>query len=361
MTGLRGIAAAVVAIGHVTDFIGDRNPLYRSWIGWGGQSVHFFFVLSAFTLCLAYAAGTGRQLNLRNYAIARFARVYPLAIAAVLWIGIYSHVWKGIGTPEGRETLFVWLRQLLLINHWPFVGSGEEWIGALWSLSVEVFCYVFIFPILFLLSARVSRLKVPTLLSTAFLTITCIHFFSWHGTKQLEIIGQVVQESLCFVSGWIVYLVFLNHREHWRWLAKCTDTAAVVVLTAVAVRGFDWPFNYGDIVPYCAVLIVGGLVYDESRTARILSAPPIHFLGLISYSLYVWHIPVKFLMEAYYGNVLHRERDVLFAAVVLVLSLIVATISYYLYERPARDFIRMIFLLGRPVVEPQGNLDKVPV
>jgi peptidoglycan/LPS O-acetylase OafA/YrhL len=353
LTGLRGVAATNVMIDHVTDFIGERNPYYRAWLGWGGQSVHFFFVLSAFTLCLVYAAGTDRELNIRNYAIARFARIYPLAIAGVLWIGFYFHEWQGIATPEARETLLVWLRQLLLINHWPLIGTGEEWIAALWSLSVEVFCYVFIFPVLFLLSMRASKLGVAALLSAAFLLVTGIHFFSWHATKQLEIIGQVTQESLCFISGWIVYLIYLNHREHWQWLAKCTDTVAVVILTAIAVRGFDWPFNYSDLVPYCACLIVGGLLYQGSRTAMILSSRPIHFLGIISYSLYVWHIPVKFVVERYYANILHRERDVPFAIVVLVLSLVVATISYYAYERPVRDLIRKLFGLRRPAVELQ--------
>ena len=146
LTGLRGMAALDVAICHVGDFVIDRHPALHPLFANSAFDVDLFFCLSAVTLCIVYGVGTRRLLDASRFFIARFARVYPLAILALLVTGPYFSMWGHVTEPTGRDQISIAFRQLLLVNHWPIIGTGQEWLAPLWSLSVEVFLYIFLFP-----------------------------------------------------------------------------------------------------------------------------------------------------------------------------------------------------------------------
>jgi peptidoglycan/LPS O-acetylase OafA/YrhL len=67
------------------------------------------------------------------------------------------------------------------------------------------------------------------------------------------------------------------------------------------------------------------------RPARLLSLPPLRFLGTISYGVYLWHLPVLLWLRTR-GQLSDRPLDALVA--VLLPTLAIATASWYLVERP---------------------------
>ncbi|MFU0504106.1 acyltransferase family protein [Pseudaminobacter sp. NGMCC 1.201702] len=71
----------------------------------------------------------------------------------------------------------------------------------------------------------------------------------------------------------------------------------------------------------------------ESRTARILAAPPMRFVGLISYSLYLWHWPVLVLFRHYANGEMPTPAQ---AAALAGISVILASLSWQFIEIPAR-------------------------
>ncbi|MHB1210453.1 MAG: acyltransferase family protein [Acidimicrobiales bacterium] len=82
----------------------------------------------------------------------------------------------------------------------------------------------------------------------------------------------------------------------------------------------------------CAGLLAGGVDAPRGGAHMLLAIAPLRFLGNISYSLYLWHWPVLIIAAAYLG-----ASDTLLVRVILVLvSLILATLSYYGLENPLR-------------------------
>ena len=105
-------------------------------------------------------------------------------------------------------------------------------------------------------------------------------------------------------------------------------TAALFFTAATAMPG------YNALLPVlgCAALLVGGIGLPRYGAHLLLSIRPMRFLGDISYSLYLWHWPILIIAAAYGG-----ARDTLSIRVVLVVvSGLVATLSYYGLENPLR-------------------------
>ena len=82
-----------------------------------------------------------------------------------------------------------------------------------------------------------------------------------------------------------------------------------------------------------ALLIVGGLSVRSPLPNRTLCLAPLRFLGRISYSIYLWHWPLVVFAAALYPTTSETAQMRL---LILLITLAVATVSFYLVERPGR-------------------------
>lgn len=81
---------------------------------------------------------------------------------------------------------------------------------------------------------------------------------------------------------------------------------------------------------------------------RILSAKPIRFIGIISFSVYLWHMPVIFYFARFDISPLVKAWSIIFAAITL------SAISYIIIEKPSSK-IGFYFLIGRKSVSSSGD------
>src|SRR5262249_50391449 len=91
------------------------------------------------------------------------------------------------------------------------------------------------------------------------------------------------------------------------------------------IRVYYWLLLIVEIA--AAVIILDVFVSDRSRMTSLLSMRPIVWLGRVSYGLYLWHYPVYRTMESlgYVGAT---------AIYGTALTVVIASVSYYLVERP---------------------------
>ena len=124
LTGLRGVAALMVVLGHFPAL----HPLANR-VSWQTEAVDLFFCLSGVTLGIVYGFGGSKSLPLRGFLVARIARVYPLYLVtlAVAAIGILV----GFNLPGSNTTAGTtigiagrnFMTQALGVNTWPWIGS----------------------------------------------------------------------------------------------------------------------------------------------------------------------------------------------------------------------------------------------
>ncbi|RED49871.1 peptidoglycan/LPS O-acetylase OafA/YrhL [Aestuariispira insulae] len=344
LTGLRGVAAWWVVLYHFHLYF---HPLVPTWfsdfIARGYLAVDLFFILSGFVLFLNYARFF-EQLTLdgfRKFMVARFARIYPLHLTVCLIFLVNPlaiHLFSSDGVIGGRYDPTYYVAMIFLVQNWGW-SETLAWNIPAWSISTEWFAYL-VFPFLVLLvqgCLRSKRFLVPAIVAIALV----IYLLFWSfGTDS---IGQNIQKYglvrcvIQFALGMVACKFFLVTR-HWTiklWPVYLAGFAATVLMTVF----LDLPDFM--LLPAGFVMLILGLSDPRLIWPRLFNNPVFVYLGVISYSTYLFHYFVKdwvkFLLipddgQAGWGVIL------VYLAAVFVSSVIL----YHLIEKPGRSFVRKI-------------------
>jgi peptidoglycan/LPS O-acetylase OafA/YrhL len=220
----------------------------------------------------------------------------------------------------------------------------HEWIGSyihLWSLGIEEQFYIFWAPIVILLVPRLNRSRgAVALLVLALLDLglRAVLYLS-----DVVSIGTLYNSTYSHIYGLMIgaALAMALTREgrislpDWsRWLGWLSLPAMLLLTLALAIRVDSAVLSLTVISPIlflaCGVL-VGGVVVGGGPWTAVLRLAPVVWMGRVSYSLYLWHLPVYVAMD----YLLWTQAHMLLAGVIKVgLSLALAAASFHLVERP---------------------------
>ena len=319
-------------------------------LGWAG--VDLFFVLSGFLLTLpfAYARLNGTAFPaVGHYYVRRLLRVFPAyyaQLAIILLVGGWFVTWHSLG----MTALLAHLGMVFNIGPNPV----SPIVGVWWTLPVELSFYLVLpwlvssmsapprrWPLMLALSIVLSMIyrywsamhyadlpigrtavlanHLPGSLPEFTFGATAAFLVHWLSLKGFRkpaqpMLGVLVCGGLVLAGSWMQFAVFPNSDDYWRghWSMVC-GPAAMGLFLSIAVMGLYW----------------------GSRLGRWLFANPVvYFLGLISYSLYLWHSVVLQQAPKVFGESWDDLTGLprFLASVALVIA--VATLSYYLFERP---------------------------
>ena len=313
LDGVRGLAIAPVVALHAF-----------GWPRQGSLGVDVFFVLSGFlitTLLLEERAQTG-AISFGRFYRRRAARLFP---GLFLLLIVYAVAVRG----AHASALFFAATYTTNIAH--LAGHpGPHELGHLWSLAQEEQFYLVWPPLLLLLSrARATRLPwlIGMILAAVLVEKTVLLAT---GASQLRIYGGPDTHADPILIGCLFGALFATGRAPSvrRLGPAALATVAAAVLADRSLLGATSPLR--TVFAFaCAIVILAAV--EGGIVARILSLRPLRFLGQISYSLYLWHLPVL----AAAGATVWDARPVR-AALVLPAVLAVSCASFYLVERPLR-------------------------
>jgi peptidoglycan/LPS O-acetylase OafA/YrhL len=206
-----------------------------------------------------------------------------------------------------------------------------------WSLGVEEQFYV-IFPLLLLVGFRWFPTKLRLAIwSFAALTFLCACF--WIRRDASAVFFLLPFRAWELLMGTIVsqkYLPTIGSRIG-------RGLAGVVGLLLIFIPAFLYtsqtPFPGFAALPPClgAALVISAGESGRSLASRLLSLKPIAFIGLISYSLYLWHWPVLVFQNSYalFTSRSSSDREVKIA--IFAVSMLAAILSWWLIETPFRN------------------------
>jgi peptidoglycan/LPS O-acetylase OafA/YrhL len=354
LTGLRGVAALTVAFGHY--HVGTYFPLFLIFY-WKNAAVDLFFCLSGFTLCLAYHAGISPRLPIRAFLVARIARIYPLYLLTLLASGLMINypIFSNNSTLHAEQLLFI--RQLLMVNSWFSLGSGQHWNVPAWSVSVEIFCYIFIFPILFYLFHFLSRIdwRMRALISTLSMAVSYF-VYARYFDQRVVLFGRnpytllpdfassvnATRGILGFLAGWLIYASYFHKDRFFEIASRYADAVALAFIGLLVLGALDIVSFQISIVIFPILIL--GVSSGSSFSGRFLSSEPIHYLGKISYSIYMLHMPwfyLGFTHDKIFG---FAPPDKAVYYVTIISGMLIASgLSYHLVEMPSRRLIRGMF------------------
>lgn len=358
----RGLAALIVVLFHWRHFftVGDFHPmtdyfgydLLRVFYANGVWAVDIFFCLSGFVFFFHYADRIrAKKISFGVFAWRRFARLYPLYIAAILLVIVLQTVLVRLGGEPFVYRLFD-LKHLLLslaaVSHWGF-QEGMTFNGPDWSISIEVLLYIFFF-----LACRLGLCaRIPYLLLLVFLGLILSVFYAPTGRGVVGFfMGGLVFEAYrrrdaVSAKGWILlaglfffgWFAVLNqsvnaglHAVMAGMLGSITDFGGVARQQQIAHRILLFAMIVG-LFPLTLFLLAASETYAGRFYAKL------RVLGDTSYSTYLLHFPMQLVFVLIFrhldlDNSMYLDGWVLFLFVIALLS--VSYLSYHYLERPAQ-------------------------
>lgn len=360
LTGVRGIAALFVFVFHYGFFNpGIRLDLsipvignaLQFPLGFGFTGVDLFFVLSGFLLSLPFAHATLNHIEhqpLGQYYKRRLLRVFP-AYYAQLGIILIFGGWFIVWQPLDAGSLLAHLFMFFNVGWDPV----RPLVGVWWTLPIELSFYLLLpFIASFMRPGRwLFFLVLCLLMSMVYRLWAADHFAASSQTEAIVLAAShlpgSLPEFLLGASAAIVVQWFdlksINKPPAWMLDGMFLAGAGLAITWlwgVVLPHGeYYWLAHWSMVIAPLALglplsLMVIGL-YWGSRIGRLLFANPVvYFLGLISYSLYLWHFLVLQQADIVFGEFytgMHGFPKFLFS---LSLVVLVSAFSYYVFERP---------------------------
>ena len=370
--GLRAIACLLVVWHHTAQKLNPEgaSPLIglAQFLGMRGEvGVSLFFVLSGCLLSLPFWSSfvNAKPLpSIKSYSINRAARIAPafwlnLIVCNILaiWVFNLGFNWKKFTTA------------FLFINSYHFsTFFPTELNGPLWSIGLEVSCYLLLPIVLFLIIklAKSTAVAVAGLASVIValqalnpLIIQVFMTDKYHKGWQFGIDGGAKQwlpywniDSFFtqFLIGSLAALViahlrFKQTKQSTRFdvgFVVVSATAVILVLARLNPGSPDSFTQQPYVSPFFAILMAAALVCASQSTyaARLLDNKLFAWLAKLSFGIYLWHFVVieiiarKFLPSYVYGGVKDSGQWILISAVVLIISVAIAAASWRWLESP---------------------------
>lgn len=319
----RAVAALAVCFHHFNRESLTAGTWFSEMARYGNYGVDIFFVISGYVIPLALLRRNFQLSQMGIFLLSRLVRLYPAyALAATLTFLLwYASTWvpgfRGEGPPQ------ISISEILANASLTCDFFQQPWFGIVfWTLAIEAQYYVFVvlsFPLLFCNSGR-NQLPRWVLLG-AWLLLPLLFrqgptVFGW---------------SALFAMGFLAILWQRGDLNSW-WL--CIGLAIVGMV--------QWEVR-GPVSAIVGLITALGILFLTNLAWR-----PLVWVGTISYSLYLLHVPIGGRIM----NFLERFEEFGFVQLIsvplaLAISLFAAWLFYLVVEKPSHELAQKITRLAR--------------
>ena len=341
LDGLRGLAALSVVVFHVWDYARPiPHVVFASPTDYvlneGRLGLILFFVLSGFLLYRPWVAATleGSTIpDIRRYAARRAARIMPAYYLAVF--GSVALLWGAAGTPGVRLPPATSLPLFALFAQNYTSASVLTLDPPTWTLAIEASFYLAL-PLIGIAAARLGPSRLRQTVPPVTLIVVGL---AWNTSTGLAMpLDKLLPSALPYFGVGMLAAVLIHERRLGRRGARCV---ALSGCAAVAVDGvLHSGLCPGAIEPLvsqtlrnlpAAVGFAAIVTTAWAGTFSVLGWRPLAALGTISYGVYLWHLPLLLALRSADALPLHLVPAL---AIVLAVTVVVATLSWVAVERP---------------------------
>lgn len=348
--GLRGIAALLVVLFHLHEAV-SRTATDWLWgpIDWiarnGFKGVDIFFVISGFVIALSVSKGAPTFSYLGRFIARRSIRLDPpywvsIAIELAL-IAISARVLAAAVTwPD--TSIAALLSHVFYAQE--ILGYGSI-VAVYWTLCYEIQFYI-AFVLLVVLQAKLPASPHRSAFAAGFaaaLFVTSVGVMYWRPDGFPN--GVALDRWFQFFVGVLTYRAVAGYSSMRPLIAACAVIVAAVLLSGSPVT---------HLIP---VGVAGWLVLcsRDMRWGKLLAAKPVRALGLISYSIYLFHASIGWrfvsLMQRLIPGNWTSGTAILVYLAGIVLSVGAAAVLWWLVERPCLRLCQRVKLPRRAYVE----------
>jgi peptidoglycan/LPS O-acetylase OafA/YrhL len=331
--GLRGIAVLSVLAYHL------RVMIFRG----GFVGVDIFFVISGYLISSVILQDIARgEFSFAVFYERRVRRILPALIVTLIGTSVLAYLYflplELVGFAKSLLSALFSSSNFYFWKQTSYFGGPVESMPLIhtWSLAVEEQFYLFL-PVFLVLAHRIFPRKIRLVV----LLIAAVSFV-------VSAVGAFRFPSASFylphTRAWELMLGVLISLDFFPAIAKpvlrniIAFGGALLILVSVCLLYSGFPFPGVAALPPClgtAMIIAAGRS-GSSWPRRALSFKPLVFIGLISYSLYLWHWPV-IVFEGMQSGLVSGLSVRMAKLVCIFVSLALATLSWKFVELPFRS------------------------
>lgn len=325
LTGLRLCAAAWIVVYHfqlqLFTLFPFLSPLLTPFSKLGYQAVPLFFLLSGFILSHNYFPTYSLSQHPR-FLFFRFARLWPVHFLTLMLMVAGPELFSLNG-----DSLKLFAEEILMVRSW--FHDELAWNAPAWSIQVEWFAYIFLFPLAFIFFKRIQSWLTLAVLVMLFLAgQACLPSSSFSGRC-----GSII---FLFLAGSCLYRI--------RCLVKEPPVEAIIGCGVLLFSCYVL-FNQrlSALILFVAfALLIFGLSYERGFLARLLSTKFAVQGGLASYSLYMTHALILRSYVLFFWQQLPDSMLLRFAIFLLTIGALIGTalFVYHFMEEPANRKLR---------------------
>lgn len=320
----------------------------------GFVGVDVFFVISGFLIggILWRELVSSGRIALGRFYLRRLRRLAPAYFAMIIVSLLFGYAillpfeFREFGKSIIAST--VYLSNVLFFRQAGYFDTAAEEKTLLhtWSLSVEEQFYIFLPVLILLVGRRHLLLKSSLVVILIASLVACILVTQTSQTAAFYLFPFRAWELL---AGVLLAIYGQVTRTDWQFQGWISWAGLALVLAAVFLinPGEGFP-GVQAVIPVLGTLLLILNGRHNNLVNQFLSAPPLVFIGLISYSLYLWHWPILTLSQYWRGGYSGTLEVVLW----LTITFAVAAFSWRFVEQPFRQpgFLSAPKLVGAAVI-----------
>jgi peptidoglycan/LPS O-acetylase OafA/YrhL len=345
--GLRAIAVLIVIGFHA----------FPAWIRGGFIGVDVFFVISGYLISTILLAGMERgSFRFSQFYMRRIRRIFPALIVVLLacmvagWLVLFSFEYEALGKHVAGSAAFV--SNFVLWNEAGYFDKAAaiKPLLHIWSLGIEEQFYI-VWPLLLYL---VWKRRAATLALLLLLFAFSFTFNVLSSDAAADFYSPLARFWELMAGAVLAYLSL-----HWENLAGIFPKLPRPALEIIGAGASPQSITRNVTAVIGLLLIVAAaLTVDETRkfpgwralvpvvatflmiasgphawvNNKLLAARGLVAIGLISYPLYLWHWPLLSIIRIVNG----KAPSATVAALAILLSFVLAALTYFLVEKPLR-------------------------
>lgn len=344
----RGIAALYVAIYHLRyfstyDWFGEFQ-----WIRLGYVGVDFFFLLSGLIISHVYlskAQHYDKKQWLKFYWF-RVARLFPVhftMMVTLLAASLIHPLIEGEAKLPDQEKVLDWITLSVMVRQW-LLPESYAWNSPAWSISAEFFVYIIIFPIFAKTSSLLTEKQstvIAITLGLGFLGSLLIGSGTLNATSGS---GPIIRASGGFLLGVGLYHMVKTKTQTPLWdYALGLSTIILFLAFYISTQKNEMRIVTEAILLSGLALLICSAYISSGALANLLSNPALFWLGEISLSLYLCHVPVMTFLR-WLANNFGIERGFSFGVACILISVLFSSKIWRHIEVPCRIHIRNALL-----------------
>ena len=342
LDGARGWVSIGVLIAHVN----------IEWLTGILISMELFFVISGFliTSIMISKKGKSQNIDLITFWKHRLMRLYPVLVVVVFSFTIIA----SLATEHATSVIKDAITTLLYISNLTKLSDQAypTIFAQTWSLAIEEQFYI-MWPLLFwIIFSFNTRAKFITALLIT-ITFACLiwkHFLISSDVQWSRLYYATDTRMDAFIIGGLIAihhnsLLLKFHNEIFFSLLKASVFLYALLIVLGSPRAIDYFYWQQPLAIFLSAAIVIILTSNRNSLLKwLLSTRLSVYLGQRSYSIYLWHWPIIWLL-----SVLFNPSKPLLLTIVLPITLVLSDISYRFIERP--------FMLRRKSLRIQQEID----